>query len=249
MTPEDRQTEMARIVSRNGAQSVEALAARFGVSAETVRRDLGRLARSGLIQKVHGGARAAQAPLEGSFAERMAEDAEAKEVIAAKLAALVVPGETVFIDTGSTTLVCAHALRHTPGLTVVTNSVRIARAFDGSDAHVILLGGRYVADNAQTVGAETLRQIADFRPDRAILTAAALDADGTILDADLDEAEVARAMHQHARSTVIVAAASKLGRRAPHRVCGVAEIATLLTETPPVGDFARVLAQADVKTL
>jgi DeoR family transcriptional regulator, glycerol-3-phosphate regulon repressor len=248
MTPEDRQHEMARLIARNGAQSVEALASRFGVSAETVRRDLGRLARSGVIQKVHGGARTAPAPLEGSFAERMAEDAEAKEVIAAKLAALVTPGETLFIDTGSTTLACARALRHTRGLTVVTNSVRIAQAFDGGDAQVILLGGTYKADNAQTVGPETLRQIAEFRADRAILTPAALDADGTVLDADLDEAQVARAMHRHARSTVIVAAASKLGRRAPHRVCGVAEIATLLTETLPEGDFARVLAQADVKT-
>jgi DeoR/GlpR family transcriptional regulator of sugar metabolism len=246
MGPDERQRYIAAAVEEEGRQSVEALASRFGVSAETIRRDLALLANRGAVQKVHGGARAGRSHEEGSFEERMAEDALAKQVIAGKLAALVEPGEMLFIDTGSTTLACAKALCAIPRLSVVTNSVRVAQAFDRGDARVLLLGGRFAADNAQTVGAATVNQIAEFRADRAILTPAALDPEAGVMDSDLDEAEVARAMKDHARSTVIVAASSKFERTAAHRVCRFEEVDVLLAEAAAAGALARTLAAAAV---
>jgi DeoR family glycerol-3-phosphate regulon repressor len=247
MKPQDRQKALAARVAERGAASVEALAAEFAVSAETVRRDLARLAGAGLVQKVHGGARAPRLHEEGTFGERMAEDAAEKRAIAARLVRIISPGETLFIDTGTTTLACAEALAAVPRLTVITNSVRIARAMAaGEGARIVLLGGVYAPDNAETLGAATLRQIAEFRADRAIMAPAALDETGA-MDADMDEADVARAMHANARETVIVAAGSKIGRSAAHRICRLGDIARVVTEPPPEGAFALALRAAGVE--
>ncbi len=246
MKPEERQRQVAAMIGQEGQLSVEALAGHFGVSAETIRRDLAQLSESGMVQKVHGGARAPRPQGEGSFEERMAEDAAAKRIIAAKVAAMIAPGETLFVDTGSTTLACAETLRATPKLTVITNSVRIARSFGGGDAQVLLLGGTFACDAAQTLGPETIRQIAEFRADRAILATAALDPEAGVMDSDLEEAHVARAMLARARSTIVVAAASKFGRQAPHRICDFDAVDVLVTETAPPREMARVLDVAGV---
>lgn len=249
MKPEERQKIVAEMVGREGRLTVELLASRFGVSTETIRRDLAVLAETGAVKKVHGGARAVRLQAEGSFEERMAEDAAGKRVIAGKLAALVQPGEVLFIDTGSTTLACAEALTQVPRLTVVTNSIHVARALGRpGGARVLLLGGSYGHGNAQTTGAETLRQIASFRADRAILTPAGVDPEAGIVDADLDEAQVARAMHEHARGTVVVAASSKFNRSSAFRVCPLAEIDLLITDNAPQGELASALAMAGVET-
>lgn len=246
MKPEERQRRIVVMVGQEGLLSVEGLAARFGVSPETIRRDLAHLAERGAILKVHGGARVARMHGEGSFDDRMTEDAAAKAIIAQKLAAMIDPGETLFIDTGTTTLACAEALRAVPRLTVVTNSARIARTLARGDARVLLLGGRYGFDNDQTVGAETLRQIAEFRADCAILTPAAVDAEAGIMDSDLDETHVARAMVKHARRTIVVAASTKFSRQAAHRVCRLDDVDNLVSEAAVQGPLARALDLAGV---
>lgn len=248
MKPQLRQRQVTAVIDQEGHQSVEALAARFAVSAETIRRDLALLVDSGAVQKVHGGARAMRMHSEGSFEERMAENALAKQVIGQKLAALIEPGETLFMDTGSTTLACAEALRAVPRLTIITNSVRIAQTLaQGSTARVLLLGGRFVPGNDQTIGPDTVAQIAAFRADRAILTPAAIDPEAGIMDSDLDEAQVARCMNKHARDTIIVAALAKFGRRAAHRVCRFEDVNILVTEVETVtGALAGTLQDAGV---
>lgn len=254
MRPNDRQARVAALVGQEGQLTVEALAATFDVSIETIRRDLAALAEAGLVLKVHGGARALPRRDEGSFDDRMAEDALAKEAIGRTLAGLVAPGETLFLDTGTTTLACAQALRAVAGVTVVTNSARIARAFarpagpGASDpgGRALLLGGAYRFDNDQTLGPDAIRAVAGFRADRAILGAAAVEPGGA-MDADLDEAQVARAMQDHARETVVVAAAAKFARHAPHRVTAWTGVAALVSDAAPEGDLARALAQGGVR--
>lgn len=248
MTPDERRTRIAALVMEHGRQSVDALAAAFSVSPETIRRDLARLSDEGRVRKVHGGARTARLHAEGSFAERMAEDAEAKRYIAARLRDVVRPGETLFIDTGSTTLAAAEALAATPGLTVITNAHPIAAAF-GAEATVYALGGTYRADNRQTVGPLAIEQVGRFRADRAIITVAALDAETGAMDSDFDEAQVARAMVAKARTTVVLAAAAKLGRRARFAVCPVEAIDVLVTDRAPPPELAMVLHAAGASVL
>jgi len=104
MKPRERRLEIASIIGRQGRITVDELALHFGVSAETVRRDLGQLAEDGAVQKIHGGAKRIRLHAEGSFRERMGEGAAEKRVVARKAATLVEPGDTLFIATGSTTI-------------------------------------------------------------------------------------------------------------------------------------------------
>lgn len=249
MKPRQRQALIAEIIWQRGEMSVDALAQHFDVSAETIRRDLGQLAESGTLRKVHGGARRPRLHAEGSFQERMAENADGKRVIAGKVAALVEPGDTLFMDTGSTTLACAEALAGTERLTVITNSVRIAQVFGAAATRgtVYLLGGAYANDNAETVGPLVLSQVADFQADHAVLGVAAIDAAVGAMDSDFDEAQVARAMIAHARSVFVVASLAKVGRRAAFRVCPLDDIDVFVCDGRPDGEFETALQAANVE--
>lgn len=249
MKPKVRRAEIAQIIGQQGEVSVDGLAARFGVSAETIRRDLARLAESGAVQKVHGGARRLRLHSEGSFQQRLTENADAKHEIARKLPGLVEPGDTIFIDTGSTTLICAEALAEVERLTVITNSVRIAQTFASTGARntVYLLGGAFSADNGQTVGPLAIEQIGAFQADHAVLTVAALDAGAGAMDSNFDEARVARAMIEHSRNLFVVANAAKFGRKAAFPVCPLSRIDVLVCDREPETELAESLRAAGVE--
>ena len=232
MKPHERQPQIEALIRREGEVSVEMLAQRFDVSTETIRRDLGILAERGRIQKVHGGARRPQLIREPSHDERATTAAEAKAAIGRRLAGDISPGETLFIDTGSTTLAAAELLAVIPNLTVITNSCRLAErlARASQDATIHLLGGRYGLDNAQTTGAAVIEHLQAFRADRAILTVAAFDPQDGAMDASLDEAQIARAMIRNARSVTILADASKFGRQAAYSVCVTGDIDLIISD-------------------
>lgn len=232
MKPHERQPQIEAIIRREGEVSVEMLAARFDVSSETIRRDLGNLAYLGRVEKVHGGARRARLIRESSHDTRETTASDAKMAIGRRLAEAVQPGETLFIDTGSTTLAAAETLAAIPGLTIITNSCRLAeRIGRGSeDATIHLLGGRYGADNAQTIGIEVIDQLRGFRADRAILTVTAIDAELGATDASHDEAQIARAMIRNARAVTILADASKFGQHAAYEVCATENIDLIISD-------------------
>ncbi|MDP4823808.1 MAG: DeoR/GlpR family DNA-binding transcription regulator [Aestuariivirgaceae bacterium] len=236
MKPVQRQAQIAELVSRRGFVGVDALAVQFGVSAETIRRDLSELAGRDLLTKTHGGAKRPQRlAREGSFDERLAEDMDAKRRIAAKLVELISPGDTLFIDTGSTTLACAMELALLRDLTVITNSTRIAHVFaaGAGAADVHLLGGQYSARNEQVTGTLAMAQIAAYHADCAIIGMAGINVELGLMDADYHEACIARAMIQASEKLFAVAHDAKFTRRAAHIVCALDEIDALVSDAPP----------------
>lgn len=249
MKPRERRLEIAGMIGRQGRITVEELALHFGVSAETVRRDLGHLAEEGAVQKIHGGAKRIRLHTESSFRERMTEDAEAKRAIAAKLATVVEPGDTLFIDTGSTTLMCAEAIAALGRLTVITNSVAIAQAVAAAERGnaVYLVGGSFGADNGETTGALAIEQIGHFKADHAVLSAAAVDASSGVMDSSFEEAQVARAMIRRARHVIVAAHAAKFDRAAAFRVCPLEEVDLLVSEAAPGPELAVALLSASVE--
>lgn len=232
MKPRERRSHIEGIIRSEGTASVEALAARFGVSTETIRRDLSALAGAGRVMKVHGGARSARLLAEPSMDVRSARAGEEKLRIGRRLADAIEPGATLFIDTGSTTLAAAPALAGIAGLTVITNSCHLAEALSraGSTAAVYLLGGRYAGGNAQTVGPAVLTQIGQFQADHCVLTVAAFTAEIGAMDASHDEAQIARAMIANAQNLILLADSSKLDRRAAFTVCPASQVALLITD-------------------
>ncbi len=248
LKPKDRQNQIAERIAEQGEMSVESLAEAYDVSLETLRRDLARLSEQGRIRKVHGGAKPAQLHSEPSFAERMTEDLEEKQAIGHKLRAELRDGDTIFMDTGSATLIACDALLGMAELTVITNSVLVAQKLGAETGiTVYLLGGVYGSGNQQTVGSMVRRQIESFYADHAVLTLSGLDAKAGITYADPKEAEIAEAMVRHAERVTYLVTSSKFGRRAAFRTGGFAEIDTVLTMDPPPEPLASELVLAGVQ--
>ena len=242
----DRQTKLIEIVRSRGKASVDELASHLGTSRETIRRDLTHLSGIGKILKVHGGARIPRVLGEGSFKQRLSENVDAKMQIARTAATLVDPGETLFVDTGTTTLLFAEAIAHIPGLTVVTNSTEIARTIaTGSGAsRAFLLGGEFRADNSQTVGTMTATHIRSFRAHHVFLTIGALDARSGAMDYNIDEAQIAKTMIAQSQKVTVLADGAKLGALASFEVCPLARIDRLVTNTAPAGDIGAAFETA-----
>lgn len=252
MQPEMRRAAILDLVRREGRVSVNALADALGASRETIRRDLTELEAARALRKVHGGAIAPEPPVyqfgsESPFKARLNEGAEAKRSIARAAAPMFQAGDTLFIDTGSTTLLFAEELATKSGLTVITNSGLIAaHAARGTDQRVIQLGGDFRSDGAETIGAVTIEQIGLYQVTHAVLTIGGLTEKGAH-DYDAAEADIARAMARQAHWVVVLAHGDKFYRSAPYLAVDLASIDVLVTDRVPEGSLADALDAAEVE--
>ena len=239
-----RHRKLVEIIREKESASVEELAGRLEASRETIRRDLTKLSRQGKIQKVHGGAVMPNVFAEGPFQQRMSENAGAKMRIATAAAELFHPGETLFINTGSTSLYFAEELASRSGLTIVTNSTEIAKtvSIGGKDNETFLLGGAYVAGNRQTLGPMVTNQVNDFSAHHTILAIGALTPGRGVMEFRHDEAELARAMLKRSRSLTILTDASKFTGLASFSVCDLGCIDRLVCDSMPP---AEILAELE----
>ncbi len=248
MTPTVRRAKIVNIIRQQGRATVDNLAEALAISRETIRRDLAQLARKGKIQKFHGGASLPIISEEGSFRHRMSENVAAKVQIATKAIELITPGETLLIDTGSTTLFFSEQLTEISNLTVVTNSAEIARVISqgAQRSRTFLLGGEFRGDNQQTVGSLAISQLKTFRAHHAILTIGALDSRTGVMDFGIEEAQVARAMIEQAESLTLLVDSSKFGKIASFEVCGLSRVTNLVCDQPPAGKIKKALTEAGV---
>jgi DeoR/GlpR family transcriptional regulator of sugar metabolism len=251
MTPSARQTKITNMIRERNHVTVNELAVTLKISKETIRRDLSELARTGKIQKFHGGASLPIVAGEGPFRDRLGKNAAAKIKIAAAAVKLVSSGETILIDTGSTTLYFAEKLTEIPNLTVVTNSTKIARIMsaDPAPAKTFLLGGEFHGDNRQTVGSIAIAQVKSFRAHHAILTIGALDARTGVMDYSIEEAQIARVMLEQAEALTILVDSSKFEQIASFEVCGLARITNLVCDKPPSEKMQTALLKANVNVI
>lgn len=249
MKIQTRQAKLVDVVRRQEKASVEMLAEVLNTSRETIRRDLTHLAKAGKIQKVHGGATMPRILGEGPFRQRLSDNVDAKMNIAKTAAQLFAPGETLLIDTGSTTLFFAEEISKMANLTIVTNSTEIARTIANGDngSRVFLAGGEFNADNSQTIGAMVTDQIKTFRAHHAVLTVGALDSRTGAMDYSIDEAQIARVMIQQAAKITVLADHSKFGALASFGVCSLATIDQLVSDMRPPKDICEVFESAGGK--
>lgn len=228
--------------------SIMALAKRLSVSDETIRRHVKGLADEGLVRRVHGAVALPEELAEPPFRRRMEVEALAKRAIGRRMAALVEDGQTVMLDTGSTTAYVAEALAERRGLTIVANSIETARPLVGrNDNRVMLAGGELRAHDAAALGAGAVDFVRQFRADWAVLSVGGIDLRGGLMDHFLDEAVFARALIGQAERTAVVADATKLGQRALVTICPLGSIDVLVSNLPPPAVFERLLREADVE--
>lgn len=234
MYAEERHQAIAALLRERGRLAVTDLAERFGVTAETARRDLAALERAGLLRRVHGGAVATTAltMIEPDVAEREGTRGAQKDNIAkAAVALLPQAGGAVLLDSGTTTARLASLIPVDRELFVATNSVGIAGRLAGRGAlHLHLLGGRVRGVTQACVGDGTVRAVEELRLDVAFLGTNAVSAAHGFTTPDPDEAAVKRAMVRSARHVVVLADADKLGTEQLVRFASVHEADTLVTD-------------------
>lgn len=231
--------------------TVDEIAGRFACSRETVRRDLAWLDARGLLRRIHGGAQQPKAAREPAFRERLGAHAEEKRRIARAAAVLFEPGDTLMIDSGSTTEAFAEALAALAPPTVITNSLRIAARLGAAavPGRVIVIGGELRAETGQMLGALALAQIAEFRADHAVIGVGAIDETGRLMDYDAEEALFARAAMARSAAVTVLADHSKFTRAALLRIADATRISRLVTDAPPPPPLARALAAAAVAVI
>ena len=228
---QERHQRIMTLLQAHHRVSTDTLADEFGVSRETVRRDLLELESEGHVKRVHGGAVLPHPAPEEPFQERMSLHLNAKKAIAKAAAALIEPGQCVLVDAGTTTSVFARELIKVPDVMIVTNSVDIMTTAHHSNhnAEVLLLGGRVVSDVPATYGEITLSEISRFNADVVVLSPVALHSTQGATDFDIHEAEVARAMIAQAHKVVMLADHSKLETTSRVHYCQTDQINVLVT--------------------
>lgn len=250
MRPEERRTRIVDLVRERERVSVDALAEELDASRETIRRDLTDLAERGALRKFHGGAMMPDLPREGAFQTRMSESLREKRSVAHAAAALFQRGDTLLIDTGSTTILFAEELSRCPPMTIVTNSFAIAQIMGRPevDHKVFILGGEFNSEVGESLGAITVEQISLYHTDHAVITVGGIDRGG-MMDFSIEEARVARAMIAQARTLTVVADSSKFERTALFQVCALDEVDRLVVDKVPTGALSAALEAARVEVV
>ncbi len=253
MYAEERQRTILERVRREGKVSVEALTEALGVSAPTVRADLGALEERRLLRRTHGGAILPKTTgHEPPYAEREQARQAEKARIGAAAAARVRDGETVLIDAGTTAFEIAVRLRERAGLTVVTNSLSAALALMDSpagDVQVLLVGGAAHARRRATLGPLTVEFLARLHVDRCFLGVNGIHARAGYTATDFDAAQVKQAMIGCSREVVVVADAAKMGVAAFAAVAPLTLAHVLITDAIPEDSLAEALAAAGVEVI
>lgn len=228
----DRRLEsILAVLADKDRASVEQLAEALGVTPQTIRRDLAALAADNRVVRFHGGASLLAGTEYTGLEARQRQSTKQKDRIGRACAALIPNNTAVMINSGTTTAAVARQLHSHVGLQVVTDSVKISdeiKGFSGLD--VMVPGGRVRASDGVIIGHQAIEFLSQFRPDFAIIGAAAIARDGAFLDYDLAEVSVVRAMMKHARNVILCADSSKFQKMAPVRVADLADVDVLVTD-------------------
>ncbi|HEX8665716.1 MAG TPA: DeoR/GlpR family DNA-binding transcription regulator [Beijerinckiaceae bacterium] len=244
-----RHDEILKRIARTGTVSVEELATAFGVSRETIRRDLKALADRGRVDVVHGGAARRQA-VEAAFDQRSQENAEGKAAIGRAAAALVEDGMVVLLDSGTTALEVARALADKRNLTVCTNALANAQLLCRvAGARVHMLGGEIDATEEATVGVDAIAALDRFRIDVAFVGVGGLSHGGDVTDYTLAAAEQRSRMILAASRAYILVDHTKFGRLTPIRIAEAERATALIVDRDPPAMMAESLERRGVQAI
>lgn len=257
--PAGRKAQLAAFVAEQEQVTVAALAERFGVSTDTVRRDLDQLDAEGLVVRTHGGAVSpgAMLPTEKKLDVRMQLQSDAKEEIAAIAVGLVQNSSVVMINAGTTTLAVARHLRNHRELTIATNNLRIASEMSPQACRDLYVFGGTVRLAAQSTVGPVRLQVSngagvrelDLHSDIALISVGAVSADGGYSTSNLAEAAMMNDMISRARRVAILADSSKFSRQLFAQIAELGRADYLITEVAPPADLADALRRQGVEVL
>lgn len=228
-----RHPDILKIAQREGKVTVEGLAEHFGVTLQTIRRDLTELAEANKLERVHGGAILPSGTTNIEYDERRNLNQISKLAMARACAAQIPEGCSVFLNIGTSTEAVARELLHHRDLMVVTNNMNIANILvDNTDCQIIVTGGALRRSDGGLVGNITIDTIRQFKFDIAVIGCSAMDEDGDLLDFDIHEVGVSQTIIAQSRKCFLVADHSKFSRTAPARIASMHALSTVFTDRP-----------------
>ena len=233
MNSNPRQINLLETVRTRGSVTVEELAEMLGVTLQTVRRDVQRLADEGLLTRFHGGVRVPSSTTENiGYQQRETLHAEGKARIARRVAELVPNDCSLILNIGTTTEAVAKALLRHTGLRVITNNLNVATILSGNSSCEVIVAGDFI------------RQ---FKVDIALIGVSSIEVDGSLRDFDLREVKVAQTIIAQAREVWLAADASKFNRPAMIQLGTLSQIDRLFTDAEPPPPFTDLLLAAQVR--
>jgi DeoR family transcriptional regulator, glycerol-3-phosphate regulon repressor len=249
MNPNPRQLTLLSVVQSKGSATVEALADTLGVTLQTVRRDVQRLADEGLLARFHGGVRVPSSTIENiAHQQRESLNADGKSRIAKSVAAAVPNDCSLILNIGTTTEAVARALLHHSGLRVITNNLNVASILStNAQCEVIVVGGVVRGRDQGIVGEAAVDFIRQFKVDIALIGISGIEADGSLRDYDYREVKVSQTIISHAREVWLAADISKFNRPAMVEVATLHQIDRIFTDATPPEPFRALLEEAQVR--
>ena len=248
MNTNPRQLQLLEEVRARKSATVEQLADTLGVTLQTVRRDVQRLAESGLLTRFHGGVRVPSSTVENlAHTQRETLHADGKARIARAVAEQVPNDCSLILNIGTTTEAIAKALLHHRGLRLTTNTLNEA-ALPSShpECEVIVAGGEVRARDRGIVGEAAGDFSRQFRGDIALIGISGIEPDGSLRDFDYREVKVAQTIIEQAREVWLAADHSKFNRPAMVQLATLNQIGRLFTDAPPPEPFPALLQDAGV---
>lgn len=228
-----RLTDIIAVARETGRVSVDALAEKFDVTPQTIRKDLNELCEQGHLQRVHGGAVLGSGLTNMGYAARRLLASEEKRRIGKTVASLIPNNSSILINIGTTTEQVAMALRGKRELMVITNNINVINILSGYyDIDVVVAPGTYRHADGGVIGEAAVDFIRQFKVDFSVIGASAIDRDGSLLDFDYQEVKVARAIIENSRHTILAADAMKFERTAPVRIAHLSQVDTFVTDQP-----------------
>ncbi|KOV76459.1 MULTISPECIES: DeoR/GlpR family DNA-binding transcription regulator [unclassified Streptomyces] len=233
MLAAERRDHLLGLLAREGKIVAKDVAARLGISEDSVRRDLRDLAAEGLCQRVYGGALPVS-PAVVDYAARQTVAPDGKRKVASVAAGLVRSGGVLILDGGTTALEVARALPHDLACTVITHSPTIAAALlDHPLAELFLLGGRVFKHSAVACGAAAVEAAQNVSADLCLLGVTGVHPEAGLTTGDAEEAAMKRALAARAADTYILASSEKIGTASRFRVLSWEKVSGVITDADP----------------
>lgn len=226
--PTVRQSILRSRVADGGPLVAAVLATEFGVSIDTIRRDLMALEDSGAVQRVRGGAIPVSTPV-APLSARIGNPNPVAGKLAAAALPLIKDGMVILLDGGTTVTHLARSLPALPHGLIVTPAPSVALASMEKGIETILIGGRLSASGGICVGSDAERALDGIAADLCFMGVCGLEPQFGLSADDFDESALKRRMRASAHHLVGLASAEKLGKRARHRSLGCDEIDRIIT--------------------
>lgn len=243
----DRQKQIVSLLQRAGEIKLTELKERFSVTDMTLRRDLEKLEQNGTLKRTYGGAILSSKDM--ALRERSIVNIGEKVRIGQAAARLVAPGESIFIDGGSTTLQIARALPEKAPITVVTNAIHVAAELADKKIPTVVIGGVLLDSTNSMAGTTAIEAISKLAFDKAFLGTTGLSFSHGFSNSNMLEAEIKRVSIQRAKTSYIVMDHAKFGQNALFSFAALQDVQAIITDGRPDEEWMSAAQAAETEVI